>query len=523
VRGKLSLSHLILFVALLAIMFTLISSTLAGYRVERETLIDHTLESNTVYAQKLASTTDVHVNSMIHTFREAAGHLDKLMIEDVNHKELNREADRLLNQTRSFNAVVISSAEGNILASSSVRPDLQGNIIDSPGGKGAINARSLYISDPYVGMTGRTMMLLTYPIFDHNRDYIGFVGGAIYLTEENMLTDILEEHFYEDGSAVFVLDREGKIVYSQEKELLSENNENYLVDKEELGDSSGAYVLENETEDSIVGYASVLSLGWTVVVEKPLEEALVSARKIVKEVFLFSLPLTFLSIILVYAISFLISTPLRKIAYFTETSASENENRFDDIHAWYYEAIQLKNTLASSFDLMHNRSKLYLQQSTTDALTQLVNRRGLDVIIEQWIKEKEKFSIILFDIDHFKRVNDEYGHIKGDEVLQFLSRLLQDVVHEKDVCSRYGGEEFIILLPDIDTDEAFLIAEKFRYILSTTNSPIGRPITVSSGVATFPQHAASALALIDKADESLYEAKASGRNQTIVTKAKQSG
>src|SRR5699024_3777004 len=207
-------------------MFTLISSTLAGYRVERETLIDHTLESNTLYAQKLASTTDVHVNSMIHTFREAAGHLDKLMIEDVNHKELNREADRLLNQTRSFNAVVISSAEGNILASSSVRPDLQGNIIDSPGGKGAINARSLYISDPYVGMTGRTMMLLTYPIFDHNRDYIGFVGGAIYLTEENMLTDILEEHFYEDGSAVFVLDREGKIVYSQEKELLSENNEN---------------------------------------------------------------------------------------------------------------------------------------------------------------------------------------------------------------------------------------------------------------------------------------------------------
>lgn len=113
-------------------------------------------------------------------------------------------------------------------------------------------------------------------------------------------------------------------------------------------------------------------------------------------------------------------------------------------------------------------------------------------------------------------MNDTYGHAVGDKVLQFLASHMEAVAREGDVCCRYGGEEFVILLPNTAAEEAAQVAEQLRGILATTESPCGRPITLSAGIAAYPAMADSTEELIKAADDALYLAKQEGRNQVKV-------
>ena len=124
------------------------------------------------------------------------------------------------------------------------------------------------------------------------------------------------------------------------------------------------------------------------------------------------------------------------------------------------------------------------------------------------------FSILLLDIDRFKRVNDTYGHSIGDEVLKFIAIEMNELARELDVCCRYGGEEFIILMPETTEEEAYDLSEQLRKKLENTVSPTGEAITISGGVEKFPV-VREDMTVIEVADERLYKAKESGRNQII--------
>ncbi len=159
---------------------------------------------------------------------------------------------------------------------------------------------------------------------------------------------------------------------------------------------------------------------------------------------------------------------------------------------------------------------------TRDGLTGTLNKRSfLDIIgreFQRSVHRNTPLSLILFDIDHFKAVNDTYGHLAGDEVLQEMGRRVGDVVAEHDVFARYGGEEFAILLSGVSAVEAADVAERCRNIVEaetfeTTVKPL--PITVSVGVAdmTALNNPTEASELVQAADEKLYEAKRGGRNR----------
>ena len=125
-------------------------------------------------------------------------------------------------------------------------------------------------------------------------------------------------------------------------------------------------------------------------------------------------------------------------------------------------------------------------------------------------------SLIVTDIDHFKSVNDTYGHATGDVVIKELGRILRICKRETDVVARFGGEEFCILLEETETDGAILFAERVREELGSTvfQTELGKlSVKASLGVATFPQHAGTAAQLFDVTDKALYVAKQSGRNQ----------
>lgn len=161
--------------------------------------------------------------------------------------------------------------------------------------------------------------------------------------------------------------------------------------------------------------------------------------------------------------------------------------------------------------------------SITDALTGLFNSRHfyryLDLEISRTKRYGSSFSLMLFDIDYFKKLNDSFGHQAGDEVLQELARIFKSISRETDVVVRYGGEEFVIILPNTSEEEAITLAgrilQSVQETVITINGTENVRITVSGGVASFPQNASTAKGLLNAADSAMYAAKTAGRNTVV--------
>ncbi len=160
--------------------------------------------------------------------------------------------------------------------------------------------------------------------------------------------------------------------------------------------------------------------------------------------------------------------------------------------------------------------------STTDSLTGLSNRRALDHALHHEFararRNRSPLSLIAVDIDHFKRINDRYGHPVGDEVLIQLGQILLESVRETDTAARAGGEEFAILLPDTPLGQAKVLAERLHRKFNDTRWPV-ETVTASFGVACIGPAIDDARALLKAADRALYEAKAAGRNRLILATA----
>ncbi len=180
----------------------------------------------------------------------------------------------------------------------------------------------------------------------------------------------------------------------------------------------------------------------------------------------------------------------------------------------------------SSDDLkqLHQELEKSQQEAQTDALTTLINRRGLEKRLElERIRARQNgssFSIILIDIDHFKRVNDTFGHLVGDSILRSIAKLLKSHLRKNDLAARYGGEEFLILLPETEIKGAEAVGQKFRKALSTkewklkkTGESMGR-ITVSMGIALYKFNEPEE-SLIKRVDDALYLAKNNGRDRIV--------
>jgi two-component system cell cycle response regulator len=161
------------------------------------------------------------------------------------------------------------------------------------------------------------------------------------------------------------------------------------------------------------------------------------------------------------------------------------------------------------------------QLAYLDGLTGIFNRRFFELRILEEIERARRYgsgmAVIMTDIDQFKRLNDEFGHVLGDEVLRQVSSLFHQQVRKIDVVCRYGGEEFAILLTQTGPEQAFNIAEKLRRMVATWQFPgVPRTVTVSAGAAAFPEHGTTRDELVKAADSALYAAKQAGRNQVCL-------
>lgn len=178
----------------------------------------------------------------------------------------------------------------------------------------------------------------------------------------------------------------------------------------------------------------------------------------------------------------------------------------------YQELIQAK-------ELLEKQSEELLEMATVDSLTGLLNRRALDnrasKVLSQAKRSRSSVAVIIIDIDFFKAINDTYGHALGDDVLQYLGTLLLKKRRGHDIVARFGGEEFILVLPDVNEKNACKVAEAIRVDIETTQFK-GISITVSIGVSLNKEDNNEFDVLFKEADSALYIAKKEGRNKSVL-------
>lgn len=189
----------------------------------------------------------------------------------------------------------------------------------------------------------------------------------------------------------------------------------------------------------------------------------------------------------------------------------------------------LANQTAATIANVHSHRDVY-NQAVTDGLTGLYNRRHMQAVLLDERRRAHRYghplSVIMLDVDSFKTYNDTYGHVQGDVLLRLIAAILREGVRGVDIVGRYGGEEFIIVLPETPSSEACQTAERLRLAVARTVFP-GFPTdpdlavfkTISLGVATFPDATDDPQTLVKLADDALYRAKRGGRNQTIMAEA----
>lgn len=511
---KIDLRRLILALAVVGVMATLSNSFYATYEAQRELLISNTLDANRVYATKLADMTNTMIQSSQNQLAYSATLLAPAMADD---EVLLGEVRRLQQQTATFNSVAVVNADAVVV---SVYPDtlkIKGAKLTSAASRAAITTRRPVITDPFISLSGNYLISLSSPIFDKEKNYLGYVAGTIYLQSPNLLSGILGQHYYQDGSSLYVVDRNRTRIYHPDRARVGEKiRDNGVVDRV-LNGEEGALELTDETgTEMLAGFAPIRQTHWGVVAQRPRAATLTGLDQQMMRVLLKIIPINLLILLFIWISAIFISRPLWQLAHKAKLmDQQESLKNIARIRAWYFEAAQLKQAMLKGLGLLNTRITQLHNDSHTDAMTGLFNRRGMQQVLDSYQALSQPLAVIALDIDHFKQINDGFGHDVGDQVLATLATLMQQGARQADAVCRSGGEEFLILLPGLSLPLAFEIAERLRQRVAAHPMPGAGHITISLGVAHWPGSDDDLNVVLKQADQALYEAKRRGRNRTV--------
>ncbi len=511
------LNRLILFMALTATVITFINSLYSNYQVQKEQLILQAMEVNKAYAKKLSETTDVFLTASLQQLAYSA---KKTSVKMNSREALKEEAERLKYQTDTFNSIVISDAKGIAQATSPETLDLVGKKLVSTGSLTILKDRKLSISDPYISSLKNLLLVISAPIFDDNKKYLGFLGGTIYLKKTNILSSILGEHYYENGSYIYVIDKNKQVLYHPSQSRIGAYVNNNTGIEEIVTKKEGGMLLTNSNGiEMLAGYAEVPSTGWVVITQSPLESTQLPLTGIMMKVITRTLPMAFAVFLFIWIFARAISRPLQQLTDKAKLIDSPEVSKdIEKIDAWYVESLGLKRAILSGMKLLHRQIGQLQHDAKTDPLTNTSNRRAFQLRLEKQALLETPFSIVALDVDHFKHVNDSYGHSVGDEVLKRLGLIMTQCTKGDDMIARTGGEEFAILLSNTPLDNAVIFAENLRLTISEELFKTVGHITVSIGIAAWPNGSVSIDETLSLADNALYEAKDLGRNRCVVTR-----
>src|SRR5215467_4193857 len=384
-------------------------------------------------------------------------------------------------------------------------------------------------------VTGQAGINFGFPVRDAQNKVraVAFAG----LDLEN-LARMAEETPVPPEGILSVIDVKGKI-HSRKaamKERVGQKLWNPQVIESILAGSEG--VLEAKGEDGVdwllahqVVYtnpdgAFPLRVLITVPMTRVFEEA---NRALVRDLLGITLATLFLLVAAWFGAEWFMLRKFRALLSTAERMRAGDLNARTGIPDGQEELSQLAHAFDDMAGALQQREQRLQEQAISDPLTGLYNRRYLNEFLPRELARSGRsnmpVALLLFDLDHFKRVNDSYGHEAGDIVLTAVGNLLRGNVRGSDIACRYGGEEFALILPETGADAALRRAEDIRLAISTLSlvyagQPLGK-VTASFGIAVFPDHAQDTDDLLRVADVALYAAKGAGRNRIVVGQRKE--
>jgi|GEM_PF-1329089 len=444
--------------------------------------------------------------------------------------------ERLFNATEVFDGISIIDKNGKIIAFMPETPGVVGLDLSARGYFQQVMATGTQVvSDPYKAATGNNLVVVASPVRDQNGKIAGVLSGSINLKKERRFSTIIDSHSHNPGMVIQLIDKQGKIIYHPDRDLIMKNADHNLAVQALLRGESGAKDINIQNNRVFTGYSSSSKLGWGVLVEYPADKALYSAMRLRNLMIFFTVLICLLVFLVALIVSRAISKPLQMLVAGVQR-VSEGD---------YHINLDIKSpneigVLADSFNSMVERIKVMTEDilnkqedlekanielqvmAITDGLTKLYNHRYFQDCLEKAVtlaqQENKSVTLMILDIDHFKYYNDLFGHQAGDKLLEELAQLLIRELGPNDMVARYGGEEFTVILYDSGSENGVNVAEKVRAAVEAfpfpgrDQQPDGK-ITVSIGVASYPENARAKEELIRLADEALYKAKCCSRNK----------
>mgnify|MGYP003624371373 FL=1 len=508
-KFMLSLRFLIVSLSLSGVLFTIGNGYYSTYQLQKNLLIDVSLESNRVYAEKLAHMTESFLENAKSQLGTGAVFVAPMLKRKViQPAELQSGLDQIRNMSQGFNSVSILDRDGVILSISPKSIGLEGSRLSDSITSNFEDSSAKFIG-PITGPTGTYLSFLSHPIFSKTGEYIGDLLGTIYLHENRFLDRLLSQHGYVDGSYVYVVSPQKDLIYHPLKNRIGEKvTNNEVINRVTKGQSGSLEVVNSKGVPMVTGYAYVKESGWGIVAQSPRATVLKELDRQLWLVMKQAIPMQILILTFIVGSAYFIARPLRQLA-----QSTTNRDRTIKIKAWFYEAYLLKKVIRKEIDFLNDKVSRFDEDRKKDALTGLMNRRAMDELVADLVAQLTPFSVIFFDIDHFKYVNDEFGHEIGDDVLKALTRIVSQKVNDEGVLIRSGGEEFIVILPDKKPQHAIDLAEEIRVLVAQEVIPqIARPITISLGVSNW-NHTMEEGDAFKRADLAMYESKNAGRNR----------
>lgn len=380
-----------------------------------------------------------------------------------------------------------------------------------------LGARRAYVSDAFPARTGRLVVVISVPVPDGRGRNVGVLSGSINLLSNNSLSRSLSS--LERGGDVILVDRRGHVLYHPDPAMLMRDLSDNEPVRQVLMGREGVIEGKDEWGQRVLAALSpVRNAGWGVIARVPAAQLLGPLQRFNRQTFLVSLVTLVGAIVMGLLIAGRLVRPLHDLVRALRVvSRGDFDVRipFQTRDEWGVLAAAF-NRMVAELGSFHRELEA---RATTDPLTGVYNRgyleerMGLEL---QWARRTETpLSLLMIDIDDFKAYNDAFGHPAGDEVLVACATLFREMVREGDLVARYGGEEFAVVLPNAGQDEAAGVAERMRQAVEDYAFP-HRRVTISAGVACFPEHADDAPALLVRADEALYRAKGAGKNRVVI-------
>ncbi|WP_277506252.1 MULTISPECIES: sensor domain-containing diguanylate cyclase [unclassified Paenibacillus] len=481
-------------------------------------MINNTLELNYSTAQQMSQTMDTLFESM----SASLGNVSLLLVGNdglLSNADLAFNLDLARSSSSSFNSLMAVDEKGQILAVSPASVGGVGAYISSEQALHALDSRKPFISEVYTTpRTKRRIILVTEPVFDKQGNYRGMIGGTIYLENKNILNEIFGSQIKKDRSSYFyIVDSKGVVVYHPDKARIGKDLSSLSVIQQLNNDREGkGQYINLSGVDLLAGYTKVPSTDWGLVVVSPAQTIYNQLYQHVKIMLLYmAVPLLLLLLVVIWS-AYKIVNPFILLANLVQRFDQGN-TEIPELRAhWNREADLLTRTVMGALRNVQRQNERLSQEAKTDTLTGLANRRMFEGTLNHWTEQDIPFAILVLDIDRFKTINDTYGHQAGDSVLKHVADIIQENIASPDLSVRYGGEEFVVLLKNKDSTLAFRAAEQVRSAVEKSAVPGQIPVTVSIGIALYPQHATDSSELFHLADNAMYQAKTEGRNRTVI-------